>query len=93
MSFKDIQAWFGNRGIQLESHFVKKIDHDEENIYWIPNRDVELEEWEEDDGSFFASDICTSDDTVAWCPIWSICAELEDEVTLDKSPFNFGRKK
>jgi len=43
LTFKNIQDFFGDRGIGLKRHYLKKYWNDDENIYWIANNKYETD--------------------------------------------------
>lgn len=90
---KDFEDYFGNRGIEFNKKYIKKIRNDGKYIYWIPNKKYT--------DNFFSSEFpstklvegkrVSTPDTVLWVKLHCMYAEIEDEVTIDKSPFSFDK--
>ncbi len=79
MTFKDIQAWFGERGHIVLPPMFKKLGVDEDYIYWMPNN-AWCERMEED---YLTSD---TKNGVLWVSINNLWCEIEDEKPLKEMP-------
>ena len=81
LTYKDLQNWFGERGIELNKGDLKKWGNTNEFIYWIPN--------DKKCNPNLAHDYCQKKygTTVIWCALKSICFEVESEDYEDETPF------
>ena len=82
MTLKQLADFFGDRGKEFKRRYVKKIGNDENYIYWIPNNKYK---------SFFETTEYhwEKEETVMWVYRKSMYLEVEDEVLLKDSPYNF----
>jgi hypothetical protein len=79
LTFKQIQDFFGNRGIVILRGHFKKWGNCSNYIYWIPNNNrCSSELMSEGEG-----------DMVLWTSLRSSYVEIEDEAPLNASPFDF----
>lgn len=76
LKFKDLQNWFGDRGVELDRGDMAKWGNDDKYIWWVPKRNGL--------NSFFSSEYGVAGKTVLWVPIWSLGAEVENEALIEE---------
>lgn len=84
LTIKDLENFFGDRGIDFRRRYVLSYGNDDKNIYWIPNPEYD---------TYFSGEfdnvILPHKKTVLWVSRTCIYGEIEDEVPLEKSPYKF----
>lgn len=78
ITFKDIQNFFGDRGIILKKDDFLKWGINDDYIYWIPNNKYCHDYLEAELGN---------EKSVLWASRKNIYIEIEDEVWLKDAPF------